>query len=197
MTLPRALAIRGATTPSRLPRKPPRIKRALCRDRTFLLLRLFLPLWSAVRRLRAVLWRLSLLCCAVVRGTVPVSTLWEHSATALTSPASAKPLARMRRTCLGLDLANRHKRSGCLRTAGVSPVLDFVLWPLVIATTPTSLLPCPFLVRFLLLLLFFPRLVPLAISLSRRRPDTKWAQDPHYAFFSHIREGTRKISDRK
>ena len=143
-------------------------------------------------------WDVSVSC--VVRawgGTMPVSMLWEHSATALTSPASAKPLARMWPTCPCLDLAYRHKRSACLWTAGVSPVLDFVLRPLVIATTPTRLLPRSFLVLFLLLLLFFPQLVPLAISLSLWRPDTKWAHDPPYVFFSHIRKETRKIPDRK
>ena len=130
MTLPRAPAMRGATTPSKLPRKPPRIKRALWRVRALLLPRLLpRPLWSAVRRLRAVLWRFSLLCWLGVRDKAPDNTLWEHSANALTRPASPSPLLSMRRACAGLDLDSRHNMSACLRTAGGRPVFDFVLRP--------------------------------------------------------------------
>ena len=126
MSLPTAPAIRGPTTPRREPRKPPLINRALWRWRSFLLC-LFLVLYSSVSRLRAVLWRLRRLCCEGVSRTVPESTLCEHSATALKSPASPKPLAKMRRACTGPTLDNRHNRSACFLTAGVRPVLDLVL----------------------------------------------------------------------
>ena len=140
MSLPTAPAIRGPTTPRREPRKPPLINRALWRWRSFLLC-LFLVLYSSVSRLRAVLWRLRRLCCEGVSRTVPESTLCEHSATALKSPASPKPLAKMRRACTGPTLDNRHNRSACFLTAGVRPVLDLVLRQVVFLLLFFSLLP--------------------------------------------------------